>query len=148
MKQFEDYFSEAQANMVSVCLEYTESKVDDIYIYCSAENNMFTFNVFFKAQDKIVRKHKLDNIFPTIDTSIDRQDALLDIGQENLDLIHQICEEHNQDMPTEIKLHYNVRDNSLKANYKYELVYSNQENTAPDDIFDQWYEEIKEQAEQ
>jgi len=31
-KVFEDYFSELQADMISICLEYAEEKVDKIYI--------------------------------------------------------------------------------------------------------------------
>jgi len=46
-------------------------------------------------------------------------------------------------MPTEMKLQYNVRNNSLKGKYKYELVYSNHETLLPNDIFNEWAEEIK-----
>ena len=46
-------------------------------------------------------------------------------------------------MPTEMKLHYNVKQNSLNGKYKYDLVYSNDEELLPDDIFDSWFEEVK-----
>lgn len=46
-------------------------------------------------------------------------------------------------MPTEIKLHYNVKQNSLKGKYRYDLVYSNDEELLPDDIFNFWFEEVK-----
>ena len=65
------------------------------------------------------------------------------IGNENLKLIHQKCKEFNQEMPTEIKLHYNVKKNQLKAQYRYELIYSNDDDLLPDDIFDEWFNEIK-----
>jgi len=41
-------------------------------------------------------------------------------------------------------LHYNVKQNSLKGNYRYDLVYSNDDELLPDDIFEQWFEEFKE----
>src|SRR5690625_464713 len=145
-KQFEDYFSELQADMVSICMEYIESKVDDIYIYCSYELNMYAFDVFFKAQDMVVHTHKLNEIYPEIDTSIERQKAMINIGNQNLKLINDICGEYNHDMPTEIKLHYNVKENSLQAKYKYDLVYSNRENLSYHDILDEWFEEIKNEA--
>ena len=50
-------------------------------------------------------------------------------------------------MPTEIKLHYNVKQNHLKAKYKYELIYSNDETLLPDDVFNQWIEEVKNKIE-
>ncbi|HLR52446.1 MAG TPA: hypothetical protein VK072_06165 [Candidatus Avamphibacillus sp.] len=74
---------------------------------------------------------------------MDRQKSPIKTGVNNLTLIHQKCQEFNQDMPTEIKLHYNVKENSLKAKYKYELVYSNDETLLPDDISDQWFSEMK-----
>ncbi|MER2072481.1 MAG: DUF600 domain-containing protein, partial [Psychrobacillus sp.] len=43
----------------------------------------------------------------------------------------------------EIKLYYNVKQNSLKGKYRYELVYSNDDELLPDDIFDLWFEEVK-----
>lgn len=146
-KQFEDYFSKAQTDMVAICMEYSEDQADDIFIYCSWEHNMYTFNVFFKAKAIVMHKHKLNEVCSKIDTSIERQRALLDIGKSNLDLINEICKEYNHDMPTEIKLHYNVKENSLKAEYKYDLVYSNRENLSSHDIFDAWFEEIKNKTE-
>ena len=38
-KVFEDYFSELQADMVSICMEYVEKRAERIYIYCSFEDN-------------------------------------------------------------------------------------------------------------
>lgn len=36
-KVFEDYFTEIQSDMVSICLEYVKNKADKIYIYASFE---------------------------------------------------------------------------------------------------------------
>jgi len=142
-KEFEDYFSEIQTDMVALCLEYVENRADDIYIYCSYEPKMYAFDVFFKVQGVFVRKHKLNDLSSKYNTSIERQDTVLDIGINYLELIHDKCKQFNRDMPTEMKLHYNVKENSLKAKYKYELVYSNDETLLPDDIFDQWFSEMK-----
>lgn len=46
-------------------------------------------------------------------------------------------------MPTVIKLHYNVKENSLKGQYSYDIVYSNDDSLLPDDIFDSWFDEVK-----
>jgi len=145
-KKFEDYFSEPQTDMVAICMEYSEHKADDIYIYCSYEPNMYAFDVFFKSQDMVVHTHKLSDIHPEIDTSIERQKAMLAIGNQNFKSIHDICEEYNHDMPTEMKLHYRVKENSLQAKYRYDLIYSNQEMLLPDHIFDEWIEEIKNES--
>ena len=46
-KIFEDYFSEYQADMVSICLEYVDWRADAIYIYCSYESNTIYGDCFF-----------------------------------------------------------------------------------------------------
>ena len=46
-------------------------------------------------------------------------------------------------MPTEIKLIYDVKKNSLKAEYKYNLVYSNDPVKTADDIAMEWFEAIR-----
>src|SRR5699024_10058063 len=121
-EKFEDYFSELQTDMVAISLEYVDSQADMIYIYCSYEPGAYYFNVFYKIDNSILHKHELNlkdkNIY---DISIDRQKTLLKIGRKNLKQIHEICKQFNRDMPTEMKLQYNVRNNSLKGKYKYEL---------------------------
>ncbi len=151
MKIFEDYFSELQADMVAICLEYVDNKADDIFIYCSYEPKMYVFDFFFRINGEVVHKHQLNKavkesdsqLAQVYDVSRDRQKAALRIGNENLKLIHKKCEEYNREMPTEMKLHYDVKRNSLKGKYRYELVYSTDSELLPDDIFDLWFEEVK-----
>ncbi len=148
MKVFEDYFSELQTDMVAICLEYVDNKADAIFIYCSYEPKMYVFDFFYKINGKIVHKHQLNEATKEMnrqhyDVSRERQKAALRIGNQNLKLIHKKCEEFNKDMPTEIKLYYDVKKNSLKGKYRYDLVYSNDEELLPDDIFELWFEEVK-----
>ncbi|WP_195696833.1 DUF600 domain-containing protein [Priestia megaterium] len=152
MKVFEDFFSELQTDMVAICLEYVENKADEIYIYCSYEPKMYVFDFFFKINEKVVHKHQLNEVKPELngqdnlvyDVSRERQKAALKIGNGDLKLIHKKCEEFDRDMPTEMKLFYDVKKNSLKANYRYDLIYTNDDELLPDDIFDCWFEEVKE----
>ena len=51
-------------------------------------------------------------------------------------------------MPTEMKIVYDVKNNSLKAEYKYELVYSNDAVKSASDIAGEWFEEVKKGNEQ
>ncbi len=114
-KAFEDTFSELQADMVAICLECVKNEAEDIYIYCSYEPEMYAFDVFFKMNNQFVHKHNLNkavNSTGTIgeqnyfyDTSEQRQEAVLDIGIENLEKIHEKCIEFEKEMPTELKLH-------------------------------------------
>ncbi len=47
-KMFEDYFTEFQENMVSICLEYVEDKAEKTYIYRAYEEN----SIYGDHQDK------------------------------------------------------------------------------------------------
>ncbi|WP_404445880.1 DUF600 domain-containing protein [Sutcliffiella horikoshii] len=151
MKLFEDYFSELKADMVAICLEYVDNKADDIFIYCSYEPKMYVFDFFFRINGEVVHMHQLNKavkesdsqLAQVYDVSRDRQKAVLRIGNQNLKLIHKKCEEYNREMPTEMKLHYDVKQNSLKGKYRYELVYSTDSELLPDDIFDLWFVEVK-----
>lgn len=144
-KIFEDYFSELQADMVSICLEYVDSKADNIYIYCSYEANTYSFNVFYNINGQILQKHELNQINDEYDISINRQETLLDIGLQDLKKINEYCILYKKEMPTEMKIYYDVKNNSLQAKYKYELMYSNDTQLLPDHIFNAW---IKEEATQ
>ena len=151
VKIFEDYFSELETDMVAICLEYVDNKAEEIFIYCSYEPNMYVFDFFYRINGEIVHKHQLNEASielksqhnPIYDVSRERQKAALRIGNQNLKLIHEKCKEFNKEMPTEMKLHYNVKQNSLKGKYRYDLVYSNNDELLPDDIFDLWFEEMK-----
>src|SRR5699024_9103791 len=113
----------------------------DIYIYCSYEPGMYVFDVFFKINNQFVFKHNLNDAIKSTsnvdkkelkyDTSKERQEAVLDIGLENLEKIHEKSKEYDRKMPKEIKLHYNVRLNIINGKYIYELVYSNDEELLP-----------------
>ena len=152
-KTFEDFFSELQTDMVAVCMEYVNNQADDIYIYGSYEPQMYFFDVFYRVNKQTVHKHELNNVReqdneevkPEYNISDERQWALLDVGLEDLKEIHKIHKEFNREMPTEIKLHYDVKQNKLSGKYRYDLVYSNSEELLPDHIFNAWFEEVKNQ---
>ena len=67
----------------------------------------------------------------------------MDIINENMKKMISLCKENNRNMPTEIKLVYNVKSNSLEADYKYEPVYSNLPDKFADDIAQEWFEELR-----
>ena len=147
---FEDKFMDLQADMVSVCLEYVDSKAEKIYIYASHENNSFFFNLFFQINGYIKRLNSVNDVLSEsdkIDASVDRQWKVLDIGMEDLHAINTLCEENNRDMPTEFKLIFDVEKGSLETNYQYEPVWADTKDKTDHNIFISWYEEVKNEVE-
>lgn len=147
-KIFEDYFSEIQGDMVSICLEYVKGRAEKIYIYCSCEEKVLSSDFFYCIEGKIKERHKLNDDMNKCndyiyDTSTERQDAVLDILIEDIKKMMSLCNEYKKEMPTEIKLIYDVVQNSLKAEYKYDLVYSNDPVKTADDIAMEWFERVQ-----
>lgn len=144
-KVFEACFSELQADMVDVCLEYVNGRADNIYIYCSYEANMITCDFFYKINGIITKKHMLNNVGVDFryDTSIEVQKKALEILEKDFESFRDLCKKNNRDIPTEIKIIYDVKKNSLNADYSYDLKFSNDpEKTAYDVIMD-WFNEVK-----
>ena len=88
----------------------------------------------------IYRKNELPN-GQMID--IEKQMACLGVLLNDLEEIIAVCTKYEADMPTEIKIIYDVKNNKLNANYQYEDIFSNTELTA-NDIVEKWYQEILE----
>lgn len=48
MKEFEEQFSELQADMISICMEYVEDRADKVYIYASCEESVISGRFFIR----------------------------------------------------------------------------------------------------
>jgi len=150
-KVFEDYFSELQADMVSICLEYVRNRADEIYIYCSHEEGIISSYFFYCINGKIIKKHKLNDALVianekaefVYNTSSERQGTTLKIINSDIEKIIHLCKEYKREMPTEMKLIYDVVKNKLMVDYKYDLVYFNDPIKTANDIALEWFEEIK-----
>ena len=144
---FEDYFSEIQADMVSICLEYVQGKADKIYIYTCFEPRIVSLGYFFVINGKLLQRHEITQELPECD--IELQEQVDEVIMEDLYKLNDVCTQFNQPMPTEIKMVYDVKKNSLSVNYQYDLILSSESEllALPQDVEDAWFEEIKKQME-
>ena len=147
-KTFEDYFTEVQADMVDICLEYVDDAADKIYIYCSSEDGVIMADYFYKIGNHVARRHRLNHlgVKKKYDVSVQSQEAVLNVLLEDIERIKEICKEHDQPMPTEMKLVYDVQTHGFEASYQYDPQYSHDEDKVVEDIVDAWFAEV-EQAE-
>ena len=147
---FEDEFSAKQTDMIQLALEYADrvaQKVDTVYIYCSFET-MYSFDVFYKDdENNIVMLHELSNKGMNKSEIDNLIFSVLKLGNKDLQDIHKICQKYNRPMPTQIKLIYDHKQNKVKGEYSYDLFYSNSDTLTADDIFEQWYNEVKRELE-
>lgn len=143
-KVFEDYYTEIQTDMISICLEYVESRAEKIYIYCSCEGDVISGNFFYMINKKVVQKNRLNDALISgqkeYDVSIKRQSGVLDIIFDDIKALMKLCQDYGKDMPTQIKLIYDVSENKMHAEYEYDEVYSNDPNKTAYDVLEEWYE--------
>ena len=114
--------------------------------YISIENKIISFNVFYKVKNKILRTNEINSVLAEgekIDDDLERQFSLLDIGCKNAEKIVELHEKYKKQIPTEIKIIYGVLDNHVLANYRYDNVYSDNDDKMNEDVFDEWVEEVK-----
>lgn len=136
-ENFEDKFMEIQTDLISLCLEVTESKVDKIFAYASIEKKSTMFNAFFEKEGKVLTINQLN---------IDRRITMdfLRIGTTDLEKIKKLCKENKMKTPTEIKMYYDVKSGKYKADYNYDEVCSVKTGISSGEAFMKWYNEIKE----
>ena len=143
-KVFEDYFSELQVDIVSICLEYVEKRAEKIYIYCSFESGMISSGFFYKFNRKIVKKNKLNDVIldgeKKYDVSITRQKGAINIINDDIKALNRLCQEYQKEMPTQIKLIYDVISNKLNADYSYDMIFSNDQRKTAYDVLEEWYQ--------
>ena len=143
---FEDKLSEIQKDMISLALELAEDKIDTAYIYGSYENNSLSFNSFFAKDNKVYTINKLDRL-GIENLTTDRMFQYLDIGISDLERLITLFQEDKKQAPTQLKLVYDNVNKKANAKYSYEIFYSNSDSLTPEDIFMEWYKEIKEEVE-
>ena len=139
---FEDKLSEIQKDMISLALELAEDKIDTVYIYGSYENNSLSFNSFFAQDNKVYTINKLDQL-GIENLTTDRMFQYLDIGITDFKRFITLFQEDKKQAPTQLKLVYDNVNKKAKAQYSYDLFYSNSDTLTSYDIFMEWYKEIK-----
>lgn len=138
-KIFEDEFTEVQSEMIKTCLEYVENRAEYVYIYASCEPPCIASNFFYKINGKVLDKHKLGEGY---DVSSERQSACLGMLRGYVKELRKICREYERDMPTEIKIIYDISRNKVNAAYRYDCVYTKTRNKTSQDVFEEWFEKI------
>ena len=141
---FEDQLMEIQSDMISLSLEYVENKAEIVYIYVVLEDGLVSFDFFYKIGGFISEKSDVNKyLSEKINDSDDIQFSLLEYGIEDAEKIEVLFEENSKEVPTEIRLVYDVKNNSLKSNYIYDAMYEKNEDLSVSDVFEAWIQEEK-----
>ena len=141
---FEDQLMDIQSDMISLSLEYIENKAETVFIYVVLEDGLVSFDVFYKIGGFISEKSDVNKyLSEKINDSDDIQFSLLEYGIEDAEKIEVLFKENSKEVPTEIRLVYDVKNNSLKSNYRYDAMYEKNEDLSVSDVFEAWIQEEK-----
>lgn len=147
---FEDSMQEILESMLSACLQYGENRVDGVYLYGAAEDGTSSADVFYDIGGRLYRSHQL-NDSPTaqsgqrFDLSDPRGSALLNFLLDDIDRQVELHERHEREPPTQLKAHFAGVGGNLSVKFSHDLHFSNTETLLPGDIFDAWFEEVRQQ---
>lgn len=132
-------------SMLEACYEFTnwnDEEIDVIYIYCSLEEGLFP-KWFYRVNSLIVKAHELnDHVKLKCDTSIKKQREILTILEDNLVDIDIAFETNQKEIPTRIKISFNVRNNKFNVDLEYnkELMGTELDDH---DLLERWMDELK-----
>jgi hypothetical protein len=137
LEGFEDAFTDAQANVVSLCLELLENSdksADKVYIYLFQNDVQDFINAFFEKDGQI---YSLNDWFTD-----EQVDEFFDCGVEDIENIIEICDTYDGKCPNVFKLIYNVNTKAFDTDYVYEDIISDSDIGLVED-FQNWREECK-----
>lgn len=111
-KIFEDKFMELQSDIISLCLELVENKVNKVYAYGVIEHPIYSFKAFFEVNGKITKMEQITN-----NHEILREFMKLEIS--DLKQMKILCDEYHQVCPSELKMIYDCDTKKYKAFFQY-----------------------------
>lgn len=140
-KFHEEVFNEV-GDVVQECYGYLNDeeaeKLDVIYAIGSIEENWYSFNVFFQIQNKLFKIHQIKD-----KDDRESQIAIQQYGTDFLQRLKKTFNSYDQQLPAQIKIQFFARSEEVKYNFKYDLLWSNKEGCLSEDLYDEWFEEIK-----
>ena len=135
-KTFEDDLMDIQSDLISLCIEVSEGKIDKIYAYASIEEKSLMFNAFFRRDNQVLTLHQL---------GINRRLSMefLKVGTGDLNRVRELGNKYECKVPTEIKMIYDVNSKQFDAQYKYDVVCSIETGRSAGEVFVEWLDEEK-----
>ena len=144
-KKFEDVLSENLTDMIAIVLEYTEYRVEKVFVYASKEDGCEFANYFFQIHGHILKDNKMnDMLLPgekKFDNRPSRQHQVIQILFEDFDKIKEACNEYKMTIPTEIKVSYDLRTRKFDSHLGYDDVWSNRRLIGPPEVMEEWMAE-------
>lgn len=146
-KEFDNKFQLLTKEMIEISYEllnFSKNEVEKIFVLGSVEDSI-SFNFFYLVNGKIVTPNKVNQVYinEKFDVSNDRVFALLDLGNKCLESLINTFKEDNRDVPTLIKIMYDIKTGKFESRLSYDLQYSNSEDQSFWHVYMKWIDEEK-----
>jgi len=142
---FEELVNEKFKSMLEAAFEYSdfnEEEIKLIYVFCSLEEG-FYYDFFYRIGGEIVKKHLInDFLISKCNDSDEQQLAAVDIGLNDLIELEKLFIENEKDLPTQIKIKYVVKDQSIDTDmvYSQNLIGTNKDDL---ELRNEWIESLQ-----
>ncbi|PJZ43801.1 hypothetical protein [Leptospira brenneri] len=121
-----------------------ERETEVIYFFGTKEQNVSYTGVFYKIKNHFAELHEVNNILEKkIDYSNKNISTLTTKNLEILEQIFSLFKLDNREIPTQIKIIYNLKENNLESKLDYKFHFSKHKTKRPPDLFDEWINSIK-----
>ena len=141
-KVFEDYFSEALKDMVSICVEYADYRAEKVFVYTVNEGGRMTCDFFFQFNGRIVSNTRINDVLrpgeKPVDTSQNVHSQVTFAILEDLENIRDACKRFNREAPTELFITYDATTRRFNTKVSYEGFYQNHPDAGPFDRIVEW----------
>lgn len=139
-KTFESGYEKLTKELVELCFEYVKydsQNVEEIFIFCSTEFDTIWFNVFYKINSQILKKHKVGDKYEINDG----KQSLL--NKEANKIIHKLIENFNlfsKNLPADFRITYKTNGGKFDCKMNYEPIMEKNQNITMHTICDEWIE--------
>jgi hypothetical protein len=147
-EEFDQKFHELFSGMVQLAFEFVdnnEEEVDTIYIYVSMEESSDFYNVYYKINNTLTKIHEVNKVSKKqYDTSMKRMMGVLRNGTGDTGKTRKLFEAFKHEVPTQMKMKYHPKTGKFDNDISYDLHYSNDPDKTTSDVFDEWFDGLKE----
>ena len=146
LKEFDEKFRELYTALIEIAFEYVncnKDEVDGIYVFGAIDDGAFSYNVFYRINEKMAEIHQVNSVSDQqYDISDIRTFKLLDIGNDHLEAIAALFKEDNRPVPSDLKMIYSPKTGAFTNNIGYDSHFYEDGQKTIQQVYNEWFVEM------
>jgi len=143
---FDESLNSIFSNMVDICQEYVQNQAEKIFIHCYSEDDFISSNFFFKINNKVVDRMKINDYLAgkkSCDVSPEAQENVLNFINEEIIEMENLFGSSKRKVPAAVKLEFDSKTSEIKSNFLYDIHYTQSGENDISELFEKWFSETK-----